>query len=387
MGDVYGVTDAGFVVKPLDVVIEEQKALARSLFGEGINTEAPSKLGQYIGATSERESEVWDLAQASYSARDPDQAQGASLEILSGITGAYRDAARRSTVVATLGGVAGTVIPLGKVASVTGTGVRFRTLAEATVGGGGTVLVSMEAEVTGPLPAPAGTLTVIETPVAGWTTVTNAADATLGAAAMTDPALRVKRVLTLAKSGSATLAAIVAEVATVADVTTVLGFENDTAGVVDGMPAHSIEILVQGGDQDLIAAAIWRSKSAGIQSHGTTTVVVVDAAGVSHDVKFTRPTAKNVYIVVGLSKDATYPVDGDAQVKAALVAYGAAHYVVGGDVYARTLIAPVLSIAGVYNVPQMFIGLAPAPGTEATIVIGSRELAVLDTARITVGYV
>jgi hypothetical protein len=69
------------------------------------------------------------------------------------------------------------------------------------------------------------------------------------------------------------------------------------------------------------------------------------------------------------------------------VAYGAAHYVVGGDVYARTLIAPVLSIAGVYNVPQMFIGLAPAPGTEATIVIGSRELAVLDTARITVGYV
>lgn len=387
MGDTYGVRPEGFVVKPLDVILTEQQDLARSKFGEGIRVNPSSKLGQYIGAAAERESEIWDLAQAVYAARDPDQAQGAALEIACALTGAYRAAARRSTVVATLGGVAGTVIPVGKVASVTGTGVRFRTLAEYTIGGGGTVAANLEAENTGALLAPAGTLTVIETPVAGWNTVTNAADAVPGAAVETDPALRAKRVLTLAKSGSATLAAIVAEVATVADVTTVIGFENDTAGVVDGMPAHSIEILVQGGDQDAIATAIWESKAGGIQSHGTTTRTVVDAAGVSHSVKFTRPTEVEVYVGVGLSKDATYPVDGDAQVKAALVAYGLAHYVVGGDVYARTLIASVLSIAGVYNVPQMFIGIAPAPGTEATIVVGSRELAVLDTARITVGYV
>lgn len=387
MGDVYGVRPEGFVVKPLDVILVEQQALARSKFGEGIRVNPSSKMGQYIGALAERESEIWDLAQAVYAARDPDQAQGAALEILCALSGAYRAAARRSTVVATLGGVAGTVIPAGKVASVTGTGVRFRTVAEYTIGGGGTVLADMEAENTGALLAPAGTLTVIETPVSGWNTVTNAADATPGAAIETDPALRARRVLTLARSGSATLAAIVAEVATVDDVTTIIGFENDTDGVVDGMPAHSVEILVQGGDQDEIAAAIWGTKAGGIQSHGTTTRTVVDAAGVSHSVKFTRPTEKPVYLVVGLSKDATYPADGDAQVKAALVAKGLTEYQVGDDVYPRALIAPVLSVAGVYNVPYIYAGFAPAPGTEATLTVGSRELAIIDTANISIVYV
>jgi uncharacterized phage protein gp47/JayE len=384
----YGVTPQGFVAKPITVSMEELQALARSIFGAGIKLNTSSKFGQFIGIVAERESEVWELGEDVYSSRDPDQAVGAALEGLCALTGAYRAAARRSTVAATLGGTAGTVVPAGKIASVAGTGVRFRTLVQVTIGVGGTVVAAMESEDTGPLPSPAGTLTVIETPVAGWNTVTNAADAVLGADIETDAALRVKRILTLAKAGSATLAAIVSEVAAVPSVTAVLGFENVTAVVDgDGMPPHSVEILVQGGDQDAIAAAIWAAKAGGIQTTGTTTRTVVDAAGVSHSVSFSRPVQKLVYLVVGLSKDATYPADGDAQVKAAVVAEGLKRYVVGGDVYPRSLIASVLSVAGVYNVPYVYAGLAPAPGAESTIAIGSRELAVLDTARISVVYV
>lgn len=384
----YGVTAQGFVAKPIDQCLVELQALARARFGAGIKLNTSSKFGQFLGILSEREAEAWEVAEDVYASRDPDQATGAALEAICALSGAYRAAARRSTVVATLGGVAGTVVPAGKVASVTGTGVRFRTVAEATIGVGGTVLANTEAEDTGPLPAPAGTLTVIETPVAGWNTVTNASDAVLGADVETDSALRVKRALSLARAGSATLAAIVAEVAPLAGVTAILGFENTTAVVDgDGMPPHSIEILVKGGTDAEIAAKIWGAKSAGIQTHGTTTVNVVDAAGVSHAVKFSRPVEKAIYLVVGISKDATYPVDGDAQVEAAIVAAGLARYVVGGDVYPRALIAAALSVAGVYDVPHVYSGLAAAPVAETIIAIGSRELAVLDTGRITVEYV
>src|SRR6266540_7271263 len=91
----YGVTPAGFVVKPLDVLLDELRALARGTFGAGIMVNPSSKWGQFLGALAERESSIWDLAQDTHASRDPDQAQGSSLEAIAALTGAARDAATR----------------------------------------------------------------------------------------------------------------------------------------------------------------------------------------------------------------------------------------------------------------------------------------------------
>lgn len=384
----YGVTPQGFVVKPLDQCLAELQALAKGTFGAGIKVNPSSKWGQFLGILAERESDIWDLAQDTYASRDPDQASGTALEGLCALTGARRAEARKSKVTATLGGVAGTVIEAGKVASVTGTGARFALVADATVGVGGTVDAVLEAEEVGPVPAPAGTLTEIETPVAGWATVTNALDAELGANIETDGSLRLKRLATLALPGSAALDAIVAEVADVAGVLVALGFEN-TGMVADGngLPPKSVEILVSGGVDADIAAAIWRAKGGGIETYGGVPVVVVDRSGSNQTVKFSRPTEQQVHLVIGIRKTDDYPADGDAQLKAAVVAYGDAHYGVGADVIPRALIPSVLSVAGVYDVPHVYAGLAPAPASEANIAIGARDYAQLDTARITVQYV
>ena len=78
-----------------------------------------------------------------------------------------------------------------------------------------------------------------------------------------------------------------------------------------------------------------------------------------------------------------YPVDGDAQVKAAIVAYGDAQKC-GKDVVASRLSAAAFTVPGVGDVTDIDIGLAPAPASGATLVITKRQLAVFDTSRITV---
>lgn len=390
MGDTYGVTPQGFVVKPLDQCLTELQALARASFGQGIKLNPSSKWGQFLAILAERESEIWDLGQEVYASRDPDQATGAGLEAICAITGVIRNEATRSTVTATLGGVAGTIIAAGKVASVAGAGGRFRLQAQATIGVGGTVDAVLEAEETGPVFAPAGSLTVIETPVAGWVTVTNAADAEVGTSVEKDPALRQRRELSLAIAGTAIADAILAEVARVKDVSSVAVYVNDD-DVVDaqGLEPHSVEVIVSGGTDAAVAAAVWRSKAGGIRSQGTTSVVVQDAAGHDQVVSFSRPVLVPIYLALVIEKGEKYstaspPDDGDSLVKQALVDWGLTNLTGGTSVYPRAMLPAVFGVAGVKNVPTIAVGLAPVPASEAPIVLTARERAQIDATRITI---
>jgi len=379
----YGVTAEGFLTKPLDVCKAELEDRFRAIFGADVNLDPREPLGQIVGIVAEREVELWDLAEEVYRAFDPDGNGGDAQEAICAITGTLREPARRSSVGATITGSVGTVVPAGSVASVSGAGSRFALKATVTIGAGGTVTGTFESENTGPVAAPAGTLTVIETPVAGWTAVTNPLDATLGADLETDAALRIRREEELRATGAAALEAVRADVLAVPGVTACTVFEN-TTGVTDpdGIPAKAIEVMVSGGADAAIRAAIWASKAAGIEPHGGVSGTVIDSQGISHTVKFSRPTAKLVYLDVYLRKTSSYPVDGDAQVKAQLAAKT---YAAGDDVVSWAL-KRLVTVAGVYDVPTIYVGLVAWPASEATLVVAPRELAMLDTARIRVGY-
>lgn len=89
------------------------------------------------------------------------------------------DLGTRSEVSAVITGTPGTVIPAGSQAS--SNGYIFQTLAEVTIPGGGTLdPVLFQAVQTGQIPVPVNSLTVIVTPVSGWTTVNNTITASIG---------------------------------------------------------------------------------------------------------------------------------------------------------------------------------------------------------------
>ena len=385
-----GVTPTGFDKKTLDEILTEIEDAERANLDASLNLQAPSVFATFNGIYAERLEELWDIAEAVYNAQYPDSANDASLDQVSSITGATRLAATKSTVNLTLGGTPATLLTAGRVVSVVGTGDRFVLLADATIGGGGTVTADFESEEFGPIAAPSGTLTVIETPVTGWDTATNPLDATLGRTIESDPAFRARRLQLLQNAGSATLEGIRSNVRVVDDVLQAFVFENTTLLVdADGLPGKSFEVVIEGGVDADIAESIFLSKPVGIESFGTTTVAVIDSQGFSHDIEFSRPVTIDIWIELTVKINAlvygggSIPA-GDALVEAALVALGDQSQI-GQDVVALLFkCSPLESVAGVLDVTAFAIGTAPSPTLEDNIVIGNRELALFDTSRIIV---
>jgi len=383
----YGVTSTGFVKKPLDVIKTEIEEVLRSKFGETVNLLPTSVFGQIVGIASDREADIWDILEDVYASQYPLGAEGQSLDSICSITGVRRLQATKSTVTLSCNLNAGVTLPIGRVVSQgEGSDVRFATIAEVTNSGGSPddIDVEAESEETGPIAATSGTLTHIETPVTGWNSATNALDADPGRDIESHAALRARREQQLRITGKAALDSIIAEVGDVDGVAAVTGFENDTdAADGNGMPPHSIEILVSGGDDQDIIDAIWRAKGGGIQAHGTESGTAVDSIGGTHTVKFSRPDEIDIYVDVEIETDDDYPSDGDDQIKVAVAAKGDG-LGVDGDVVASALYGSVHGVSGVVEITKLWISTTNPPTGDATVTITSRQVAVFDTSRITV---
>ena len=249
----------------------------------------------------------------------------------------------------------------------------------------------------------ARSLVTIATPVGGWKSLVNLLDASVGALLESNAALRIRRDAEIHAEGNAVAEAIRTRILQVGEgtadnVTACTPFYNDTDSTnADGVPAHSIEVLVLGGLDQAVADALWRvAGGSGIHLHGTTTATVVDSQGNIQTVKFSRPTPVPIYIVADVINDNTpnvFPSNGSALIQSALATFGTS-YTIGRDVRSAALgaavfDAPSSSTPGATPVPGILdvsckIGVAPAPALTLPITITSRQIATFDTSRITV---
>lgn len=382
----YGVTPSGFTAKPFDAIKKELEEAYRATFGSRLKLTPQSVAGQEIAIIADRLTDLWQLAEAVYLASWPDSATGVSLDYVASITGTARRGPTFTRVLATCSGTPGTVLAAGRVASIGGVH-RFETVAPATIGAGGSVDVEFVAQAFGPTPCYAGTLDTIETPTAGWAGVVNAADHfVLGRNTETDAELRLRREEELLAQGSASTEAIRQRVLKVPGVLECYVFEN-VADVVnaDGIPAHSIEVLVEGGDDQAIREAIAASKAGGIGTHGTVEGTVTDSQGVTHEIAFSRPILHDVWVTVNvLEVDAqALPADAANQIAEAVATFGN-RLRIGHDVISSAILPSVFRVSGLLDVALPLIGLAPSPSGSSTLVMSLRERARLDTSRVTV---
>ena len=428
-------------------------------FGASIDVSDGSLLGQTIGIMAERYGALWDLAQAVDGSLDPDEATGVQLEALCALTGVFRAAATHSSTTLTLTGTVSTVVTSGSQAKTVSTGLAWETLASATIAsvsawaaatayaagarvknggnvyqctiagtsagaggptttataitdntvtwtylgaGAGAVDVAARSVATGPITGAARDIATIYTPVGGWSSVINVADAILGADEQTDESLRVTREAELAQSGTSPPDAIRAAILAISGVTSCTVFYNNT-DIATGtlilgnvLPPHSVEALVVGGTDQTILNVLFANVAAGIAFAANGTIVagtVTDSQGVAQAVQFSRPGAVNIYVDITYKKDpATYPSDGDTQVKNAIVAYGQ-RAGVGKDAVASGIAAAifpvyvngvlVVGVAGVLDVTATLISTTPGPTLPTTITISDHQQAVYDSTRIT----
>lgn len=379
-----GLTVDGFEPKALQTILQEMQDAVHAGVSPTLDLSSRSLLGQLLGVTASQIAQVWEACSDTYAARDLEQAAGAALAELCANNNVLRRAATFSTVLVDLDLDAGTYAAGALVAHVSGSPEsRFSNDAEITGHPGGPLAsVPFTAEEAGEVRANAGTLTVIADPIVGFNSVTNPAEAVLGLAEEKDADLRLRYFQTLGQAGSRTLPALLARVRAVAGVTYVQVFENDTDDVVDGMPPHSVEVLVLGGTDADVAQAIYDVKADGVQAYGTTEVPVVDSQGESHTIGLTRPTDVDLEIVVNLTAVAG-AFAGATAVKQALTDWFDLEQAIGHDVIRSRMESVVLSVPGTVDAAVLIDAVGGTP-VSASYVIGTREIARLDQPDITV---
>ena len=481
----YGVTPDGFVIKRLETIKAEMEDSYKSVFGNSINIDAESPLGQIIGISSANESELWELMEALYNSQYTNTAEGISLNNAVSLVGLKRKPTTKSTISSQLMyGTISTVIPSGTILSVFGNSeARFITDSPVTLvagtdeiqtitfsstptsgnftlkyknettstilstatntdvqntinnlnalsgvivtgsfaagftitfagndgkqnhpnftintntldaGGAVTVTVTetiagvpqgettMTAESYGALHALSGTLTEIETAISGLDSTKNTDDAIVGQAKESDTDLKIRKDLSLAVPGHTTIDDIRAELLQINGVTNVSIFENDTNTTDgDGRPPKSYECIVLGGDEQVIADKIWKTKPGGIETISTASggdnisKTVIDSQGLIKIVNFSRPTSVLIYIELDITADATFPDNGNEQIRNAIVNYGSG-LSVGDDVIVYPkLISSMNDIAGITDI-VVRIGTSPSPTTDNNVVININEIA------------
>jgi hypothetical protein len=362
-----------------------------------------SVAGRLIGIQAAEIRSIQEQVQAAYTAGTVD-ATGVQLAKVALLTGTVkRDETFSETPVSvTLG--PGVTLPAFSQASLAGDpNAVFETIAAVTNPGAGNaaVDVTMRAIIGGPLLTPIGTLTQIVTPSAGWISVNNVLVQTvIGLPEETDPELRTRRVQELNSAANSHLDAIVTDVRAVEGVVSVKGYENTTSAInSDGLPPHSFEIVVweTSADNDEIAQAIWDSHPAGIASvHGTAGTVQTgdaeDSEGTTQPMTWTLAQSLNVYFNVHVIKDPDlYPIDGDDQVKAAIVTEASRRAAIGQPVNVNRLFGVLYydsgtgtGIPGIVDVETLFVGLAPSPVSGTVLSGGSRQFPLFATTRVNV---
>lgn len=162
--------------------------------------------------------------------------------------------------------------------------------------------------------------------ITGFTAVTNLLEPTYGRKRETDIELRQSYIAKSALRSNTMIESIIAELLNnVEDVESASGYENDTDETDErGLPPHSIEIIVEGGDSTEIAKAIFRRKAGGIQTHGSVVVNVPGEYGDTIPVRFNRPEYLYAWLKVRLEGDeAKIPVNYSSLTKQSLMEDGA----------------------------------------------------------------
>ncbi|EDI1750404.1 hypothetical protein GD488_12480 [Salmonella enterica] len=373
------VTAEGISAPDYQTILDTLTSYFQQIYGSDAYLEPDSKDGQMVALVALAIHDANNTAISVYNCFSPATGYGAALTSNVKINGIARKGATNSTVDLLLTGTAGTTITNGTVKDTNN--VIWRFPASVVIGVDGTVTATAICSKSGAVAAPAGTITTINTPTRGWTSVTNPAAATVGAPAETDAELRIRQGQSVAIPSITPFEGVDGAIANIAGVTRHKLYENDT-GKTDGngLPPHSISAIVDGGDVTEIARAIRGNKGQGVRTWGKTSVTVPDKYGNPHIISFSRPTDVPVYGKITLTVFAGYTSQIGVQIQQAVADY-INRLMIGDQVLLSRIYSPanpgVVSggNARYYDIQELLIGKSPEAVAAANINIAYDESA------------
>ncbi|MEH8496889.1 baseplate J/gp47 family protein [Klebsiella pneumoniae] len=314
------VTAEGISAPDYQTVLDTITGYFQQIYGSDAYLDPDSKDGQLVALVALAIHDANNTAISVYRSFSPSTALADALTSNVKINGITRRAATNSTVDVLIEGEAGTLITNGSVKDANG--IIWNLPAQVAIGIDRTVIATASCSVAGAMAAPAGSVNKINTPTRGWVSATNPQAATVGVAAETDAELRVRQSQSVALASLSPFDAVDGAIANVEGVTRHKLFENDTEVTdVNGLPAHSISAVVEGGDATVIANTIRSVKGQGVSTFGMTAVVVTDRYGNPYTIRFSRPVDVPVFVSITLRALTGYTSDVGDEMKAAVASY------------------------------------------------------------------
>lgn len=313
LADLVYIDATGYHFADYPAFLAWRTAQYQAIYGADVYLEADSQDGQLLAVQALADYQTAALGASVYNSFSPVTAQGVGLARNVKINGLNKRVPTHSTVDILITGQSGTIIS---------SGVVIDTLEQkwdvpvTSIPGGGSITVTAVAQDIGAVNAEANTVNRIFTPTLGWQSVNNVAAAVPGEAVESDAAFRGRQARSTANPSLTVLDGSAGSVANLPGVLEVRAYENDTGSVdLNGIPAHSICMVVYGGDAVAIAQDIALHKTPGAGTFGNTTENVTDARGMPLAISFSRPTIDTITAVVTIVAGTAYSSDYTALIK------------------------------------------------------------------------
>jgi uncharacterized phage protein gp47/JayE len=319
------INPSGLTVPSYQDILSDLIAQAKSIYGNDIYLEIDSADYQLLSVFALKISDTMNAIELAYNSRSPLTAIGSGLDAIIKLNGLSRKAASYSTCQVTLTGIADTVITSGVVKNTAG--YKWSLPIITTIGIGGTVTVTATCQTLGSVTATIGDITIIATPTAGWTSVTNSVAAIAGQNVEDDSSLRSRQSISAELPSQTMLTGTIAAIATLSNVTRYKVYENYTnLASTDpngfNLPPHSITAVVEGSTDNAVAQVIYNNRGLGCYTNGTTTIDVLDATyGTKTTIRFYRPEYVPIYVAMTIKALTGYTSSTTTAIKTAIAAY------------------------------------------------------------------
>lgn len=297
----------GLVTQSLEDIRNDLIAKFKNIYGQDINIEQNSPDGQWLNILAQEKKDILDLFTQYYNNLDPDRVIGIPQQILYKLNGltiqaytySYVYVAVTTTAAITLQGLDNNI------ESADGTGYTVRDdngnrwilTATTSLAGGVTTILNFRAAELGNITALPNTINIMETIVLGVSGVNNpAGNYITGNTGESAAQFRRRRNQAMAVPSQGFDESTQSQMLNLPNVTQCKVYDNRTDEVVNGIPAHGIWVIVQGGTPADIGRVIYNNLPPGIPMKGTQQVQVPKVNGDILTVSYDVPAPVSLYI-------------------------------------------------------------------------------------------
>lgn len=326
----YNITTNGIELPTLQEILNYWTEQLKSIYGENINLNQNTPDGQLLNILAQQQIELNQILTYIYNSFDPQVAEGKALDRDVAYNGLQRKAGSYTIVPITINCNQTTTLqgldnnytnPAGTGFTVSDSSGNNYILISTTTLQSGNSILEFRAQDIGVIEPALNTINIISTPQLGVVSVNNSsAPVQIGVDEESDYDLRNRFNNSFALGGVGSFENIISALYSLDGVLSVSG-ENNVENTVSiaGTPAHSVWLIVQGGDNDDIAQTIKSTLSSGCGMRGDVEVGILNPFGGTDVYKFDRPIIEPLYVMLEITRKSNTAIIDEDYLKEQLI--------------------------------------------------------------------